>query len=76
MPVEIAPRIVVDPAVQHGKPVIQGTRLPVELVIGQLAASMDAAAVAADYDLQPADIQAALAYAALVLASEEVHANV
>lgn len=72
MPIEIAPRVVVDPAVQHGKPVIRGTRLPVELVIGQLAAGMDAAAVAAEYDLQPADIRAALAYAAQASSSQQV----
>jgi uncharacterized protein (DUF433 family) len=73
--IELAPRIVVDAKIRHGKPVIQGTRVPVELIIAQLAGGMEPAAVAAEYDLQLADIHAALAYAAQVLASEEVRAT-
>ena len=34
---EIAPRIVVDEQVRFGKPVIEGTRVPVDLVVGKLA---------------------------------------
>lgn len=34
---EIAPRIVVDERVRFGKPVIKGTRVLVELVVGKLA---------------------------------------
>lgn len=30
-------RIVVDPAIQHGKPVIRGTRVPVARIVGGLA---------------------------------------
>jgi uncharacterized protein (DUF433 family) len=30
-------RIVIDPAIQHGKPVIRGTRVPVARIIGGLA---------------------------------------
>jgi uncharacterized protein (DUF433 family) len=33
---EIAPRIVVDPAVRFGRPVIRGTRVPVALVMCKL----------------------------------------
>jgi uncharacterized protein (DUF433 family) len=61
---ELAPRIVVDPKVRHGKPVIAGTRVPVELVIGKLAGGMTTAAVADEYGLAEAGIRAALAYAA------------
>ncbi len=34
---QIAPRIVADPAVHFGKPVIEGTRVPVEVIVGKLA---------------------------------------
>ena len=33
-------RIVVDPAICHGKPVIRGTRVPVAIVVGSLAGGM------------------------------------
>jgi len=37
MVLEIAPRIVIDPTVRFGKPVIRETRVPVELVVARLA---------------------------------------
>lgn len=68
MAVEIAPRIVVDPAVRFGKPVIRGTRVPVATVVGKLAGGLSAEEVAADYGLTLDDVQAALSYAAKVVA--------
>ncbi len=35
MALEIAPNIVVDPEIRFGKPIIKGTRVPVELVEGR-----------------------------------------
>lgn len=75
MPKEIALRITVDQAVRSGKPVIQGTRVPVELVIGKLAGGMTAEAVCEEFEITPEDILAALSYAAAVLATEEVRAS-
>jgi uncharacterized protein (DUF433 family) len=72
MAVEIASRIVVDPNIRFGKPVIQGTRVPVDLVIAKLAGGMTAQEVAEEYEISLEDIQAALSYAAKVLAAEEV----
>lgn len=69
---EIAPRITVDERVAFGKPVIKGTRVPVELVIGQLASGMTYEEVMRQYDLVKEDILAALDYAAKMLAQEEV----
>lgn len=43
---EIAPRIEVDEAVRFGKPVILGTRVPVEVVVGKLAGGMSVKEVA------------------------------
>jgi uncharacterized protein (DUF433 family) len=71
---KIAPRITVDPKVRFGKPVIQGTRVPVDLPIGKLAGGMSMDAVASEYDVTLDDIRAALGYAAGILATEEVHA--
>jgi len=44
--VRLGPRIVADPKVCFGKPVIEGTRVPVELVLGQLAGGMTVAGFA------------------------------
>jgi len=56
------PRIVVDPAVRFGKPVIKGTRVPAELVIAKLAGGMTIQEVAEEYEITPEDIHAALSY--------------
>jgi uncharacterized protein (DUF433 family) len=69
---ELAPRIVVDPAVRFGRPTIQGTRVPVDLVLAKLSGGMTAQEVASEYELTREDVLAALAYAARVLASEDV----
>jgi uncharacterized protein (DUF433 family) len=65
MSVEIAPRIVADPAVRFGRPVIKGTRVPVDLVVAKLV-SMSKDEVAAEYDITLDDIRAALSYATCV----------
>jgi uncharacterized protein (DUF433 family) len=70
--IEIAPRITVDDKVRFGKPVIAGTRVPVSLVIGQLAGGESVETVMAEYGLAREDILAALAYAASVLSDSEV----
>lgn len=56
-------RIVIDPEVQHGKPVIRGTRVPVARVLGGLAGGMSFEEVCLEYDLTMPDIQAAIRYA-------------
>ena len=75
MAVQIAPRIVVDPAVRFGKPVIQGTRVPVELVIAKLAAGMKTEEIVEEYEITQEDFRAAPSYAASMLAAEEVRAT-
>ena len=67
-------QIVVDPKILSGKPVIKGTRVPVELVIGSLAGTMSVADVCEQYRLRPEQVKAALAYAAESLAEERVYA--
>ena len=66
-------RISINPDVMVGKPVIQGTRIPVELIVRMLAQGIPESDILQEYPrLQPDDIRAALAYAAHVLAHEDV----
>ncbi len=64
-------RIEINPAVMLGKPVICGTRIPVELIIRKLSEGATEADLLDAYPrLTQADIRAALAYAADSLALE------
>ena len=57
-------RIVIEPEILAGKPVIRGTRLAVELILELLAAGQSEAAILANYPgLTRDDILACLAYA-------------
>ena len=67
-------RIVVNPKVLVGKPVIKGTRISVEFVIDLLGRGWTVQQILREYDhLTPDDIQACLAYASDVLKSERVY---
>jgi len=67
-------RIVLDPAVLAGKPVVRGTRLSVEFVVGLLADGWSEAEILENYpNLQRDDIRACLAYARDALAAEKVY---
>jgi len=61
---EIAPRITVDEKIRFGKPVVKGTRVPVDLELGKLAGGMTYEEVMAEYDLTREDILAAVDYGA------------
>lgn len=65
-------RIELDPRVCGGRPVIRGTRIPVETILGQLAEGCSWPDILAGYpELVREDIQAALRYAERsVVASE------
>lgn len=73
---EIAPRIIVDEKICFGKPVIKGTRVPVDIIIGKLASGMTYEEVMSEYDITKEDILAGLDYAAKHLSDEEVRAVV
>lgn len=60
---EIAERITVAPAVMVGKPVVKGTRIPVERVLRHLEENDRADLFAAFPELTEADVKAILAYA-------------
>jgi uncharacterized protein (DUF433 family) len=64
MAIEIAEGITVDPRVMVGKPVIKGTRMPVELVLAKLAANPDLDELFLDYpELTVDQIRACLRFA-------------
>ena len=67
-------RIVIDPEVLAGKPVIRGTRIAVELVIDLLAQGWPEAEILRNYPgLAHEDVHACLAYASAVLKAERVY---
>jgi uncharacterized protein (DUF433 family) len=67
-------RIVVNPKVMAGKPVIKGTRIPVEQILKLLAQGLSFDDILKDYPhLKREDIMAALLYAARVMGREEVY---
>ena len=52
------------PDVLGGQPVVRGTRVPVRALVGGLAGGMSIDEVCASYRVTPADVRAALKYAA------------
>jgi uncharacterized protein (DUF433 family) len=67
-------RIIVDPKVLVGKPVIKGTRLSVEFVLGLLANGWSVEQVLDEYhQLSRDDIIAALKYAVEAVKEEKVY---
>jgi uncharacterized protein (DUF433 family) len=74
---ELLKRITVDPAIFGGKPIIRGMRLAVEHVLGMLAAGDSPEKLLAEFPfLEPADIQACIAYAHRTVAGEQVHERI
>ena len=67
-------RIVINPRVLAGKPIIKGTRISVEFVVDLLGRGWSLEQVLEEYDhLTREDMQACLAYAGDVLKSERVY---
>ncbi|MCL4206849.1 MAG: DUF433 domain-containing protein [Pirellulaceae bacterium] len=70
---ELLERITVDPSIFGGKPIIRGMRLAVEHVLGMLAAGDTPDRLLEEYSfLEPADIQACLAYAHRSVSGQQV----
>lgn len=67
-------RIVMDPKILAGKPVIRGTRISVEFILELLSSGMAVTEILKEYPhLRKDDILAALQYATRVLKHEEVY---
>jgi uncharacterized protein (DUF433 family) len=72
---DLLDRIELNPRICNGKPVIKGTRIPVSVIIEQIAEGESWDAVLAGYpELKKEDIQAALQYARVAIEHPEVEA--
>ena len=71
---QIAPRITVDPKVAFGKPVVEGTRVPIAIILEQLSPGGTVDEVASEYGVSREDVLAVLGYAHEIISGEEVRA--
>ena len=55
--------IIIDPEIQHGKPIIRGTRVPIARIVGGLAGGMTMEEIIREYEVSAEDIAAAINYA-------------
>lgn len=66
-------RIIADPKIMVGKPVVRGTRITVELLLRKLAQNLSVTEILHEYpQLVEADLQAAIDYAATVIQNEAI----
>ncbi|MFL5246072.1 MAG: DUF433 domain-containing protein [Gemmataceae bacterium] len=56
-------RIVIDPNICHGKPVVRGTRTPVTVILDALAGGDSFEMIQSDYDVTAEDIRACIGFA-------------
>jgi uncharacterized protein (DUF433 family) len=56
-------RIVIDPKICHGKPVIRSTRTPVKVILDALAGGDSFETLQKEYDITADDIRACIAFA-------------
>lgn len=69
-------RIVTDPQICSGKPVIRGTRIMVKNILGMVAGGYTAERIVQAYpELAKEDVSAALEYAAEIVAEEQIFAH-
>ncbi len=74
---EIYRRIVVNPKVMVGKPVIKGTRIPVDMIVRLIAQGMTVEEILEDYpNLKREDIKAALEYVASLVEGEDIFPSI
>lgn len=73
MELKLFDRITFNPQTMGGRACIRGMRIPVSVIVGQIAHGATIEEILNDYpDLEPKDIRQAMEYAAW-LAQEEVH---
>ncbi|MCY3729536.1 MAG: DUF433 domain-containing protein [Nitrospira sp.] len=66
-------RIIIDPKIQHGNPVIRATRVPVTRILDGLAGKMTFDEICQEYEVTAEDIQAAINYAEELVKLETHH---
>lgn len=64
--------ITVDPKIRFGKPVINRTRVPIDLIVGKIADGMSVDEVMKEYELTKNQVLAALQYTAKIVAEEKI----
>jgi uncharacterized protein (DUF433 family) len=70
------PRIILDPSVLTGKPVIKGTRISVDLILELLASGWNESIILQEYPgLEREDILACIKYAQEIVRDERVYAT-
>lgn len=66
-------RVEINPQIMLGKPVIKGTRITVEIILKKLSQNIAIEEILADYPrITRDDVQAAIAYAATALSTDEI----
>jgi len=65
-------RIIIDEKIRFGKPIIEGTRITVDEVLGALAGGMTFEEIEYEYGVKREDILAALKYATKIISEENV----
>jgi len=65
-------RIVIDNKIRHGKPIIEGTRITAEEVIGMLESGMTYKEIEKEYGLTKEDILTVMRYISSLVKGEEV----
>lgn len=67
-------RIIIDPSILSGKPIVKGTRISVEFILELLASGMSSKEICIEYPhLKKEDVLAALEYATKALRHEEIY---
>ncbi|MGB2728553.1 MAG: DUF433 domain-containing protein [Halobacteriota archaeon] len=70
---ELRTRIIVNPRIMVGKPIIKGTRIPVDAIITRIAEGMSIKEILDDYpNLTSDDVKAALEYTVDIIRGEDV----
>ncbi len=73
---ELINNIYIDEKIKGGKPVIKGTRVPVDLILGKLSGGMTYEEVMKEYDITKKDILSVLEYASAYIANDEIRVAV
>ncbi|MGB7002375.1 MAG: DUF433 domain-containing protein [Halobacteriota archaeon] len=69
---KIKARIVIDDKIRHGKPIIKGTRITVDEVLGALIGGMNYGEIESEYGIEREDILAVIGYTASFVRGEEI----
>jgi uncharacterized protein (DUF433 family) len=63
----LSPGIVSDPQINGGRAILEGTRVPVKLILVDLAEGMSIQEICEEYDLTEEQVKKALTYAAALV---------